>query len=288
MCASATHLSCLAVTLWQVRACVAPVDMTGDATMGLGHTATDTEGQETEPHEPPPLGPAATPTNAIQPDVDEAGRDHYDEKDTKEEDKGSTGTFVQRDKIDSGFVEEGAHKGQMIDPRPYADLLYDMAGSPRMAPQMLTFLAGPEPRPKRLKMLIKALLAFKEDDEKGFAMVMSRFEHGRSYRNIGEEFGVSKDTARHAVLACVEHITDRVDRQWAAELEHAAYEAGSLDDDEGMTYQDAARLGLVVAPTPTPKMLPLEDQPFTRLTPIESYWRIVKKRAAHAAYERGA
>jgi len=264
------------------RACVAPVDMTGDAAMSMGHATTDTEGQETEPHEPPPLGPAATPTNAIQPDVDDVGRDHYDEADEEATRKGFPGTFIVRDKVEPGYVEEGVNKGAMIDPRPYASLLYDGCGMPTMAPQLLTYLAGPEPKPKRVKMLIKALLAFKEEDAKGYAMVISRFEHGRSYRNIGEEYGVSKDTARHAVLDFVEYLTDRVDRQWAAELEHAAYEAGALadDNDEGLTYQDTA--------PPAPKMLPPEDQPFTRLTPIESYWRMVKKRAAHAAYERGA
>jgi len=275
-------------------------DVTDAADRGNGATAPDRWGRVIDaygaeiaeerttaslgPHEPPPLGPAATPTNSVQPDVDTKGRDHYSDTDAQQEDKGSIGTFILRDKIESGFVDEGVHKGLMIDPRPYADLLYDMAGSPRMAPAMLTYLAGPERKPKRVRQLIKALDAFRERDEKGFALVMARFDEDRpaterTYAHLAAEFGMSKTACYNCVIDFVTTCTDWADSQWAGELERSAQAAGSLDDDEGAEIRHfvAAACG-VDEPDRAVSRIPDDETPVVIRTPLEQYRRLTLRR----------
>lgn len=250
--------------------------------MGMGYATAETEGQEIEPHEPPPLGPAATPTNTIQPDVDKAGRDHYDEGDEEARENGFPGTFTVKDKFEAGKIDEPTHShfGDVILPRPYPSLLYDGYGMPVMAPQLLNYLAGPEPKRNKVTLLIKGLTAFRDEDERGFQMVHARFELGHSYRRIGLDFDVHHTTAHSTITHFVEQVTDWVDARWAAELERAACEKGSLADDEGVTERDTTSLTSSPATSGA-------DVPAHRPTAIESYWRMVKKRAAHAAYERG-
>lgn len=84
-------------------------------------------------------------TTGSQPDTDARGRDRYSERDEEMTARGFPGTFVTRDKIEAGIVaRDGALT--MIDPRPYASLLYDGAGMPVLSTQMLTYLAGPDPQ----------------------------------------------------------------------------------------------------------------------------------------------
>jgi len=260
--------------------------MTGDATMGLEHTATDTEGQETEAHEPPPLGPAATSTNAIQPDVDEAGRDHYDEKDEEARENGFPGTFTVKDKFDAGKVtnDKSMYFGQVFLPRPYAGLLYDSYGMPVMAPQLMNYIAGPEPKKNKVKLLIKGLQAFKVDDERGYAMVFAHFELGHSYRQIGRDYNVDHHTAHNTIVRFVEAVTTWVNVRWATELENAALAKGSLADDEGVTEQHPVSSTLA----PVTSSVGDEGRPFTHLTPIETYWRLWHAKRNREAYERGA
>jgi len=286
MCASATRLLWLALPLWQVRACVAPVDMTGDAAMSMGHATTDTEGQETGAHEPPPLGPAATPTNSIQPDVDEAGRDHYSETDAEVRENGFPGTFTVKDKFEAGKIDEPAHShfGDVIMPRPYPALLYDGYGMPVMAPQLLNYLAGPEPKKNKIKLLIRGLQAFKVDDERGYAMVFAHFELGHSYRQIGRDYNVDHHTAHNTIVRFVEAVTTWVNVRWATELENAALAKGSLADDEGVTEQHPVLSTIA----PATSSVDDEDRSFTRLTPIETYWRLWHAKRNREAYERGA
>lgn len=256
--------------------------------MSMGHTVSGSEEQETEtePHEPPPLGPAATPTNAIQPDVDEAGHDHYDEGDDEARENGFPGTFTVKDKFEAGKVtnDKSMYFGEVFLPRPNAGLLYDGYGMPVMAPQLMNYLAGPEPKKNKVKLLIRGLQAFKLDDERGYAMVFAHFELGHSYRQIGRDYNVDHHTAHNTIVRFVEAVTTWVNVRWATELENAALAKGSLADDEGVTEQHP------VPSTSAPVTSSVDDEgrPFTRLTPIETYWRLWHARRNRDVYERGA
>jgi len=239
------------------------------------------------------VNPSATRHNAgIQPDTDARGRDRYSERDEDLTARGFPGTFVTRDKIEAGIVaRDGALT--MIDPRPYASLLYDGAGMPVLSTQMLTYLAGPDPQRGAVKRLITALQALKDRDERAYGMLCARFDEGHSYARIGADFGVCRSTAHTTILRCVEALTDWLDTRAAMDLEQGALEAGSLDDDAGdapearasdipvRTQGQEQGLPLVAAP-PTP------DEAGASPAWLDAYWRAVERRRARDAYERGA
>jgi len=239
------------------------------------------------------VNPSATRhTTGSQPDTDARGRDRYSERDEDLTARGFPGTFVTRDKIEAGLVtRDGALT--MIDPRPYASLLYDGAGMPLLSTQMLTYLAGPDPQRGAVKRLITALQALKERDERAYGMLCARFDEGHSYARIGADFGVCRSTAHTTILRCVEALTDWLDARAAMELERAALEAGSLDDDAGASGASAAPV--IPAPTqgqeqglPLGAAPPMPDEAGRAPTSLDAYWRAVERRRARDAYERGA
>ncbi len=239
------------------------------------------------------VNPSATRhTTGSQPDTDARGRDRYDARDEEMTARGFPGTFVTRDKIEAGIVaRDGALT--LIDPRPYASLLYDGAGMPVLSPQMLTYLCGPDPKRGAVKRLLTALQALKDRDERAYGMLCARFDEGHSYARIGADFGVCRSTAHATILRCVEALTDWLDTRAAMDLERAALEAGSLDDDAGdapeapasvtpaRTQGQEQGLPLVAAP-------PMPDEAGSAPTSLDAYWRAVERRRARDAYERGA
>jgi len=249
--------------------------------MSKGQPMTQAIGRSTTPH-----------STGIQPDTDAQGHDRYSERDEDLTARGFPGTFVTRDKIEAGIVaRDGALT--MIDPRPYASLLYDGAGMPVLSTQMLTYLAGPDPQRGAVKRLITALQALKDRDERAYGMLCARFDEGHSYARIGADFGVCRSTAHTTILRCVEALTDWLDTRAAMDLEQAALEAGSLDDDAG----DAPEAPAAVDPAPTQgqeQALPLvaaslmPDEAGRAPTSLDAYWRAVERRRARDAYERGA
>ncbi len=241
------------------------------------------------------IGWSTTPHNAgIQPDTDARGRDRYSERDEDLTARGFPGTFVTRDKIEAGIVaRDGALT--MIDPRPYASLLYDGAGMPVLSAQMLTYLCGPDPKRGAVKRLITALQALKDRDERAYGMLCARFDEGHSYARIGADFGVCRSTAHTTILRCVEALTDWLDTRAAMDLEQAALEAGSLDDDAGDAPE--ARAAVIPAPTQGQEQEPALPLVAAPLAPgeaesapasLDAYWRAVERRRARDAYERGA
>jgi len=240
------------------------------------------------------IGRSATSHSAgIQPDTDARGRDRYSERDEDLTARGFPGTFVTRDKIEAGIVaRDGALT--MIDPRPYASLLYDGAGMPVLSPQMLTYLAGPDPQRGAVKRLITALQALKDRDERAYGMLCARFDEGHSYARIGVDFGVCRSTAHATILRCVEALTDWLDTRAAMDLEQAALEAGSLDDDAEHLAPEA-RAAVIPAPTqgqeqalPLVDASPAPDKAGSAPTSLDAYWRAVERRRVRDAYERGA
>lgn len=244
-------------------------------------------------------------TTGSQPDTDARGRDRYSERDEEATNRAFPGTFVTRDKVEPAIV---ARDGGlvMIDPRPYASLLFDSAGAPIMAPQMLTFLAGPDPKRGTVKRLITALESLKDRDERGYGMLVARYDDGHSYRRIGTDYGVCHATAHATILRCVEQLTDWVSAAEATELEQAALTTGSLDgDDEDGDEDGAADLAEETPPAAVAHARAEEQSPAVVVAasttstarvdagerapaPLDAYWRAVERRRARDAYERGA
>jgi len=224
-------------------------------------------------------------TTGSQPDTDARGRDRYDARDEEMTARGFPGTFVTRDKIESGLIARDGVP-TMIDPRPYASLLYDSAGMPTMSPQMVTYLCGPDPKRGAVKRLITALQALKDRDERAYGMLCARFDEGRSYARIGADFGVHGSTAHATILRCVEALTDWLGAQAATDLERSALEAGSLDDDAGAVPKAGADQDRDEGRTLPPRTA--SPAPEATPTPLDAYWRAVDRRRARDAYVRGA
>ncbi len=124
-------------------------------------------------------------------------------------------------------------------------------------------------------------------------MLCARFDEGHSYARIGVDFGVCRSTAHTTILRCVEALTDWLDTRAAMDLEQAALEAGSLDDDADGVPE--ARAAVIPAPTQWQEQaLPLvaaslmPDEAGRAPTSLDAYWRAVERRRARDAYERGA
>ncbi len=247
------------------------------------------------------MTPTDQTANSVQPTVDAAGRDRYDARDEEMTARGFPGTFVQRDKIEPAIItRDGALT--MVDPRPYASLLFDSAGAPTMAPQMVTYLCGPDPTRGTVKRLIAALEALKDRDERGYGMLVARFDEGKSYRRIAADYGVCHSTAHATILRCVEQLTDWLDAQAATDLEQAALTSGALDADDEDGGVEAAAMAEETPPVAVAHARAEEQAPTVvvaastvsvdageRLpTPIDEYWRAVERRRARDAYERGA
>jgi len=201
------------------------------------------------------------------------------------------GTYVVRDKYESGVILLGDKKGAVSFPRPNAPLLIGPLGTPALSGQVLTYLEGPpeDDDPDKalsVKRLLKAMDRLRDDDPQAFLVVAARFglidregNEGKgtwgdtlSWAEIADRFAVPPSTARDAVARFVERMADVAPLARAAELEHGAAASGAIDPAD-----------LPPAPWRAP-----EDAPFTMPSPLDVYRHKMRTKAKRDAYERGA